>query len=503
LLIIDVVYLVAVMLLAFYGMNALLSVVLYAVHSKEAQPCPDVRETPAVTVQLPIYNEMYVLERLLEAVTNLRYPREHLHIQLLDDSTDATTDLADRLVNLYREQGLRIDLIHRDNRVGFKGGALREGFEAASGEFIAIFDADFVPEPDFLERTIPHFLERENLGLVQTRWGHINGDYSGLTRAEAIALDGHFVVEQTARNRSGLFMNFNGTAGVWRKACIVAAGGWQDDTLCEDLDLSYRAQLQGWEFLYLPAVVAPAELPPQINAFKRQQFRWAKGSTQTALKLGGALLRTSDVPWYKRLQGLIHLTGYLVHPLMVILLLLTLPFLLTHSSVGGYVGFLSLVSFCPPLLYAVSQWALYRAEFPKRFSAFPLLVLLGTGVAWNNSRAVWEAFTGRKSQFMRTPKFHIERRQDTWDDNPYALSLDWNTVAELGLAAYAALAIGLALHARNYFIIPFLFLYMLSFGYVAALGVVHSASAIRFRRQRDANGNLGPTKPRGGVYSFK
>ena len=501
--IIDAVYLVAVVLLASYGANALISVALYALHRDEVVACPDQRETPKVTIQLPIYNEMFVLDRLLEAVTSLQYPRERLQIQILDDSTDATTDLADRLVSLYREEGLQIDLIHRDNRAGFKGGALREGFQAASGEFIAIFDADFVPEPDFLRRTIPHFLERENLGLIQTRWGHINDDYSGLTRAEAIALDGHFVVEQTARNRSGLFMNFNGTAGVWRKACIVASGGWQDDTLCEDLDLSYRAQLQGWDFLYLPEVVVPAELPPQINAFKRQQFRWAKGSMQTALKLGGALLRNGSVPWYKRIQGLLHVTNYLVHPLMVILLLLTVPFLLAHSSVGGYVGFLSLASLGPPLLYAISQWVLYRSEFLKRFSAFPLLVFLGTGVAWNNSRAIWEAFTGRQSQFMRTPKFHVEKRQDKWDDNPYALPLDWNTVAELGLTAYAVLAIGLALHARNLLIVPFLCLYMLSFGYVAALGLVHSVSAHGAGRWRGKSGGLRPTEPRGGAYSYK
>ena len=490
----------AVVLLASYGLNALVSVVLYLFHRTETRVCPDVRETPPVTVQLPIYNEMYVLERLLSAVIALDYPRDRLHIQVLDDSTDATTELAERLVGRHSARGVHIDLIHRDNRSGFKAGALKQGFREAKGEYIAIFDADFVPEPDFLLRTVPHFLENPTLGLIQTRWGHINADYSGLTRAQAIALDGHFVVEQTARDLSGLFMNFNGTAGVWRKTCIEAAGGWQDDTICEDLDLSYRAQLEGWDFLYLPDVVVPAELPPQINAFKRQQFRWAKGSMQAALKLGGRLIR-ADVPWFKRLQGMLHLTNYGVHPLMVILLLSTLPFLLSHSSVSSYVGFLSLASLGPPLLYGVSQRVLHGGGWLRRFSAFPLLVLLGTGIAWNNTRAIWEAFTGRQNQFLRTPKFHVEGKRDKWSDNPYALSLGWDTLGELGLAAYAAVAIILALRQHNYFVVPFLLLYVLSFSYVAVLGIAHSMKRQQVRR-RSVSGRAPIESPKPSFSSY-
>jgi cellulose synthase/poly-beta-1,6-N-acetylglucosamine synthase-like glycosyltransferase len=476
--VLDIVYLIAVVLLALYGLNAFVSVVLYLAHRRNAAPRPPLRELPIVTVQLPIYNEKYVLERLLAAVVAMDYPRDRLHIQVLDDSTDETAFLAEKWVEEYRAQGVWIDLLHRDHRAGFKAGALKAGFAQAAGEYIAVFDADFTPLPDFLRRTLPYFQADPALGMIQTRWGHINADYSGLTRAQAIALDGHFVVEQTARSRSGLFMNFNGTAGVWRKDCIAAAGGWQDDTICEDLDLSYRAQLLGWRFLYLPDVVVPAELPPQINAFKRQQFRWAKGSMQAALKLGPSLLR-ARLPWFKRLQGLLHLTNYGVHPLMVILLLCTLPFLLTHASVSDYLGFLSLASLGPPILYGLSQKDLHGPGWLKQFSAFPLLMLLGTGIAWNNTRAVWEALVGRRNQFLRTPKFRVEGRQDSWSDNPYALPLDWDTVCELGLAAYACVAIFLAVRQRNYYMTPFLLLYALSFGYIALLDIVHSARGRR------------------------
>ena len=364
---IDVVYLISVVLLASYGLNAMVMVVLYMSRRKETRVSPIGTDAPFVTVQLPIFNEMYVLERLLAAVVNLDYPRDRLQIQVLDDSTDDTADLAERLVQQYVSQGVNMQLLHRTNRSGFKAGALREGLPSASGQYIAIFDADFVPEPDFLQRTIPHFLASPKVGLLQTRWGHVNADYSTLTRAQAIALDGHFVIEQTARNRAALFMNFNGTAGIWRKSCIESAGGWQDDTICEDLDLSYRAQLNNWEFLYLPDVVVPAEIPPQLNAFKRQQFRWAKGSMQCAFKLTGTVLRRNDYSLFKRIQAVLHLTNYSVHPLMVILLLSTLPFILLHSPLSRYVGFLSFVSLGPPLMYSVGQRNIHP-DWLRRFA---------------------------------------------------------------------------------------------------------------------------------------
>lgn len=472
-------YLMAMTWLAVYGFNALALSWLFLRHRREEVPRPPLTETPPVTVQLPVYNELYVVERLIDAVAHLNYPRDKLQIQVLDDSTDETTAVAGARVDLYRAQGIDIELIHRTERTGFKAGALQHGLARAKGEFIAVFDADFVPEPDFLTKTVPYFLERPRLGMIQTRWGHINADYSPLTRAQAIALDGHFVVEQTARNRSGLFMNFNGTAGIWRRECIEAAGGWQMDTVTEDLDLSYRAQLAGWDCLFLNEVLAPAELPPQINAFKHQQFRWAKGSIQCTLKLWRSVLQ-APVSIFKRLEAMIHLTSYLVHPLMVLLCLLSLPFLLWRE--GGRspsLSYLSLASLGPPLLYALSQWALYP-DWPKRFAYFPLLVFLGIGIALNNTKAVWEALTRRESDFCRTPKFRLERKKDKWTGKQYALSFNWITLGEFALTLYAALTTWLAWQRGNYGAVPFLLLYVGGFGYVAVCSLWHSLLDRRF-----------------------
>jgi len=464
------VYGLVAVLLAAYGFNSLIMVLLYLRHRYERQPPPPpLTNAPSVTVQLPIYNELHVVERLIDAVTHLDYPRDRLQIQVLDDSTDETTALAQARVDYYRTQGVDITLIHRPERTGFKAGALQRGLETAKGEFIAIFDADFVPNPDFLQRIIPHFQGRPRLGLVQTRWGHINADYSHLTRAQALALDGHFVVEQTARQRSGLFMNFNGSSGVWRKSCIQEAGGWQADTLSEDLDLSYRAQLAGWEFLYLPDVTPPAEIPPQINAFKRQQFRWAKGSIQCLLKHWRALVRAPR-PAFVRLQGLIHLSNYLIHPLLLTLLLLTLPLLVWPDMMRFPLLYLGLGSLGPPLLFALSQWEIYP-DWPRRLAYLPLLVLLGTGIALNNTLAVSEALAKRPNRFQRTPKFGLERRTDRWAESPYALSLNWMTLGEVLLGLYSLITVMVALAKGNYYAVPFLLLYLGGFGYVATLGL--------------------------------
>jgi len=349
--VLTIVYGFTAVLLATYGLNSLIIAPLYLRHRpfgklrtpREHQPPPPVTNAPPVTVQLPIYNELYVVERLIDAVTRLDYPKDRLHIQVLDDSTDETSALAQARVDYHRTQGIDIVLIHRPERTGFKVGALQRGLETAKGEFIAILDADFVPNPDSLQRTITYFQGKPRLGLVQARWGHINTDYSHLTRAQALAVDGRFVVEQTARQRSGLFVNFNGACGVWRKRCIKEAGGRQGDTLSEDLDLSYRAQLAGWQFLYLPDVACPAEIPPQMNAFKRQQFRWGKGSIQCLLKHWRTSLAGRQ-PVFVRLQGLIHLSNYLIRPLMLILLLLTLPLLLWQGMMRLPVFYLGLRS---------------------------------------------------------------------------------------------------------------------------------------------------------------
>jgi cellulose synthase/poly-beta-1,6-N-acetylglucosamine synthase-like glycosyltransferase len=488
-------YLIATALLAVYGLNSLVLAWLYLCHRREDAPRPLLVETPDVTVQLPIYNELYVVERLIDAVARLDYPRNRLQIQVLDDSTDETTAVARARVDFYRARGIDIELIHRAERTGFKAGALQHGLAMARGEFITIFDADFVPKPDFLAETVPYFLQRPRLGMIQTRWGHINADYSPLTRAQAIALDGHFVVEQTARNRSGLFMSFNGTAGIWRRECIEASGGWQGDTISEDLDLSYRAQLSGWDFLFLPDVLSPAEIPPQINAFKRQQFRWAKGSIQCALKLWRPVLK-APVSVFKRLQAMIHLTSYLVHPLMLFLCLSYLPLMLWKGGGRLPLAYLSLASLGPPLLYMLSQQSLYP-DWLKRFTYFPVLVFLGTGIALNNTRAVWEALTRRENDFRRTPKFCLEERKGRWAGRRYALSFNRMTLGESVLGLYAAWTAWVAFQQGNYYALPFFLLYVGGFGFVAFCSLWHSLldrglslAIMRERGHRVGSGSL-------------
>ncbi|NIN64030.1 MAG: glycosyltransferase [Anaerolineae bacterium] len=472
-LVLSIIYSLTAILLAIYSLNSLALAFLYLRHRREMPSDPPLRDFPAVTVQLPIFNEAHVVERLIDSAARLNYPREKLQIQVLDDSTDDTTLLARRRIAYYRAQGADIELIHRQDRNDFKAGALREGLKTAKGEFIALFDADFLPPREFLLKTIPHFRKQTHLGFLQTRWGHINDTYSSLTRAQAIALDGHFGVEQPARHSTGLFLNFNGSGGVWRRQCIQDAGGWQGDTLCEDLDLSYRAQLAGWEPLYLMDVVCPAEIPPQIHAFKRQQARWARGSIACAIKLWRPILR-APASFCKRAHGLIHLTGYLVHPLMLVILLLSVPLILLRQPVAFPLTYLSLASLGPPVLYALGQRSLYP-DWVRRMRYFPLLVLLGTGLAVSNTRAIYEEFRGKQASFGRTPKFRLEQRPDNWSRSRYALPFDWISIGELLAALYAILGIAIALYQGNYFAIPFLTLYVLGFGYVASLTLFHSA----------------------------
>jgi cellulose synthase/poly-beta-1,6-N-acetylglucosamine synthase-like glycosyltransferase len=479
---IGAIYVSTAVMLALYGVNSLVTLVLYLHHRRRAPLLPPLTSTPRVTVQLPIYNERYVVERLIDAVVGLDYPRDRLQIQVLDDSTDETTAIAQERTAYHRQRGVDVVVTHRTERTGFKAGALAHGLSTATGDFIAIFDADFVPAPDFLRLTVPYFLEQPALGLIQTRWGHINGDYSLLTRAQTLALDGHFVVEQTARQRAGLYMNFNGTAGIWRRACIEGSGGWQGDTLSEDLDLSYRAQLRGWRFLFLPDVVSPAEVPPHVAAFKRQQFRWAKGSIQCLRKLGWAVL-TAREPLFKRVQGLIHISNYLAHPLMLLLLLLSLPLMLWGGVPSLPLAYLSLASVGPPLLYAVAQWAL-GTGWRRRWTVFPVLALLGTGVALSNTQAVIEALLGRSQSFQRTPKFRLESQSDRWRGKEYVLPFSWLTLGEVALAFYAGITVIVACLRGNVYAVPFLLLYVGGFGYVAALSLWHSAAWPRLRLPR-------------------
>jgi cellulose synthase/poly-beta-1,6-N-acetylglucosamine synthase-like glycosyltransferase len=474
----GLIYFVSAALLAIYGFNILLTVGLYWHKRAQRIETPPLTDMPHVTVQLPIYNELYVVERLIDAAVALDWDRERLQIQVLDDSDDETTALARARVEYHRRRGYDITLLHRTERSGFKAGALAAGLASARGEFIAIFDADFVPPRDFLRRTIPHLLAQPQVGLVQTRWGHLNATYSPLTRAEALALDGHFVVEQTARHRHDLFFNFNGTAGVWRRACIEDAGGWQGDTLSEDLDLSYRAQMRGWRFVFLPDVVAPAELPPQIHAYKRQQYRWAKGSTQVLLKLGARVLTAPGLSLFKRIEGVLHLSGYVMNVLMLALLLTLVPSMILDTRFPDVMLYFSFAMFGPIVMYALSQRALYP-DWLARFRYFAVLLLLGTGIALNNSLAVFDAFTRRGNTFRRTPKFRVESENDAWQSKHYTLPFSWETLGEFALAAYACVGALIAWQRHLIWTLPFLLLYAASFAFVGGLSLLHSLPARR------------------------
>ncbi len=446
---------------------------------------------PTVTVQLPIYNERHVVERLIDACATLDYPNQKLQIQVLDDSDDLTTVIAARAVEIWQQRHVDITLLRRADRSGFKAGALAHGLMAASGEFIAIFDADFVPPKDFLRRTLPHFFAQpamahkqasaagtrrtsdatgEHIGFVQARWGHLNANYSSLTRCQALALDGHFVVEQGGRQWANFAMGFNGSAGIWRRACIEdeRVGGWQADTLCEDLDLSYRAQLVGWQSHYRNEVEAPAEVPPQLIAFKRQQFRWAKGSIQTLRKLAPRVWQ-SDWSLLKRSAALIHLGSYLLHPLLLMLLLTSLPLLLLGANPGAHIALLSGASLGPPLLYAVGQIALHGPSWWRGWRYLPLLTLLGTGLCFSNTLAVIQGFTDHRGPFLRTPKFRLEQTSDGWQRSGYRLPLDGTFFGELLLLVYAIATVIIAFRGGDWMFGIYLLLYV--GGFALLLGI--------------------------------
>jgi cellulose synthase/poly-beta-1,6-N-acetylglucosamine synthase-like glycosyltransferase len=465
--IVKTLYVLCVGLLSLYGFNSLLLSWLCVRQQRKRpnEPSPP-DEWPHVTVQLPIYNERHTVERLLGAAAKLDYPSDRLQIQLLDDSTDDTRQVAAQAVARLQRHGLDVVHVTRTDRAGFKAGALAAGMATAKGELMAIFDADFLPPAGFLRRVVPHFADPV-VGCVQTRWGHLNRGYSFFTQTQALGVDGHFVVEQAARSQAGLFINFNGTAGIWRRTCIEDAGGWQGDTLTEDLDLSYRAQLRGWQLRYLPDVIVPAEVPAQIYAFKRQQARWAQGSIQTALKLLGPLLR-SDQPWRVKLEGVLHLTHYLVHPLMLLIVLLTLPMSFSAGRVLAVIPGLVIAAAGPPLLYTVAQLT-GGEQWRDRLRSLPLLVMLGLGLALSNTQAVMKAVFGVREGFQRTPKFALRQPGDSWVGSAYALGLDPLVWGELALALFS-LAL-LAVPGINWHFAPWLLLYAGGFGYVAGLNL--------------------------------
>ncbi len=436
---------------------------------------PADHDLPFVTVQLPIYNERYVVERLIRAVAAFDYPRSRFEIQVLDDSTDDTAAIAGRLLDELGRQGLAVSHVRRERREGFKAGALRDGLLTARGELVAIFDADFVPAPDYLRQSVPFFAD-ERVGLVQARWGHLNRDYSGLTRAQGLAIDGHFSIEQAGRCWSGWMLNFNGTAGMWRRTAIESAGGWHADTLTEDLDLSYRAQLAGWKVEFLLDHEVLAELPADMSAFKSQQRRWAKGSIQTAMKLLPRVLR-SPLPRMTKLQAVLHLTHYVVHPLMLTVALLAVPVLFTwkggRASPGAFLvmaAFLTVGSCGPTALYVASQRAL-RPDWRRRLRHLPLLMLLGTGIAVSNARAVFEALLRIDSGFVRTPKRNLTNASTRGASSGYRLPVDAVFVMEAAIALYSAWGVTVYVQSGRYLIGPFLALYAASFGYVALLSM--------------------------------
>jgi len=388
-------------------------------------------ECPSVTIQLPLYNERYVAERLIKCIVNLDYPKDKLEIQILDDSTDDTKDIVKKIIVQYQEKGLDIKQICRSERLGYKAGALKYGLVRAKGDFISIFDADFMPSPDFLKKTLAYFKGDQNIGCVQTRWGHLNRESSWLTRAQASGVDGHFIIEQEIRSKTSLFLNFNGTAGIWRRECIIDAGGWHDDTLTEDLDLSFRAQLKGWQICYTPYVITPAELPVHISALKQQQFRWAKGSIQTSRKLLKDFWKSSQ-PLLVKLSGTLHLTNYLVHPLMLLNLVMSFLILIVGNQHFLWLPMFTFAAIGPSLMY----WMALREEGKTiRESIFNLfmLLILGIGMSYNNTRAVTEALFSIESPFKRTPKFNLRYNEQFNEASDYLISTDVNFWVELCL----------------------------------------------------------------------
>lgn len=460
------------------GQWQLTRLALRAYAGPAAPPPPAPAAWPRVTVQLPLYNEQNVVERIIDAAAALDYPVELLHIQVLDDSTDATVGLATARVAHHAARGLRISHVRRPSRTGYKAGALRHGLEVTDGEFVAIFDADFVPTPDFLRRTLPYFWPDGRVGVVQTRWGHLNRNESMLTRLQAFGLDAHFLIEQVGRTFAGYFINFNGTGGVWRRACIEDAGGWHADTLTEDLDLSYRAQLRGWRFVYRPDIVAPAELPAVMAALKSQQFRWTKGAAETARKHLGAVWRSAQ-PLATKLHASFHLLNSSIYLLILLMALLSVPLVFVRAQYREYrvvfqLASVFLLGFTPLIYYYYTAWRLTQAgERARRYPGFFLLFLaVSMGLALHNARAVTLGWLGRRTPFIRTPKAGSggpagRRRYRTGGGGPLV-------VLDGLLAAYFAFGLGAGLYFGDAGLLPFHSLLTVGFTLVCYYSVRHA-----------------------------
>jgi cellulose synthase/poly-beta-1,6-N-acetylglucosamine synthase-like glycosyltransferase len=484
-LVVVIAYFTVLAILSFYGLHRYIMVFLYHKHQKEAvAPKSRFGELPRVTVQIPTYNEMYVMKRIIDAVCAFDYPHDKLDIQVLDDSTDETQRIARNAVARWSDLGLDIHYIHRDDRTGFKAGALENGLHTAKGEFIAIFDADFVPGPDFLQKSI-HYFTDPGIGMVQGRWEHLNRDYSFLTKTQAIYLDGHFMLESFTRFLSGRFFNFNGTAGILRRKAIEDAGGWEHDTLTEDLDLSYRAQMKGWKFVFLPDLSVPAELPVEINSFKSQQCRWAKGAMQTCKKTLFKILRGNYEP-AEKLEAWYHLTGNVTYPLMVILSIILFPALIVRYNQGWF----ELLSIDVPLFilsfssvstfYIISQKALHK-DWLKRIAYLPGLMAVGIGMTIPGSKAVLEGALGLQSSFVRTPKFSVEGDNGEWMSKKYRCNIGFLTVVEIVFGVYFTLVNLYAFDLGIYGVMPFLLLFQCGYLYTGLWALAQSLKRSNLR----------------------
>ena len=502
---IIVFYLSILILMSIYGVNRYYTIYLFKKHRHDkTYPQSEFKKLPRVTIQLPIFNEKYVVERLIDYVVNIRYPRQLLEIQVLDDSIDETREIARKKCLEKKKEGFNIKYIHREDRTGFKAGALANGMKLTKGEFIAVFDADFLPPEDFLERTI-HYFTDEKIGMIQARWDHVNRRYSMLTECQSILLDGHFMIEHTARYRSGRFFNFNGTAGIWRKKTIADAGGWQHDTLTEDLDLSYRAQLKGWNFIYLPDLTVPAELPIEMTAFKSQQFRWAKGSIQTFLKLNGRLLK-ADIPLRIKVESFFHLGANFMYALMVLLTVL-MPVILVIRFERGYkhLAFLDIPIFiCATLsvfmFYFYTEYVVIKETMSvqnrsatKPLLYLPFVVAIGIGLCINNTKAVLEAVMHKQSPFNRTPKYNVldsgsntvsERVKHLFGNVYRTKKLDVVTIIEFILAVYMSFAVYFTYTNDLYLSLPLIVLFQIGFFYTSMLSIVQMPIALFSRKKQ-------------------
>jgi cellulose synthase/poly-beta-1,6-N-acetylglucosamine synthase-like glycosyltransferase len=491
-------YFAVMILLSFYGIHRYTMCYQYFKYRRNSNPIPPRRfdELPTVTIQLPIFNEQFVIDRLLEAICSIEYPREKLEIQVLDDSTDETREVAAAIVERYAALGHPIVHIHRTNRHGFKAGALDAGLQISKGEFVAIFDADFVPGSDWLMQVIHHFAEPQ-IGMVQTRWTHLNRDYSLLTQIEAILLDGHFVLEHGARFRSGEFFNFNGTAGMWRRQAITDGGGWQHDTLTEDTDLSYRSQMAGWKFKYVPEVECPSELPIEMTAFKTQQARWAKGLIQTGIKILPRVWR-SKAPLRIKIESVYHLTANMSYPLMVIMSALLIPAMICRFYQGWFqmliidVPLFTASSFSIAVFYVMSQRELYPKTWKRTFYYLPFLMALGIGLTVTNTKAVMEALFGIKSAFVRTPKYRVAQKGQRSQAAKYRKRLKLAPWIELALGFYFLLAIIYTFSNHNYFTAPFLILFVVGYWYTGLMSLLQG----RFERWRTGAANTDESSPK-------